>query len=37
MFDGLESPIHLILSIIFAYSLSSQSPDNMVRKKILVV
>ena len=30
-FDGLESPIHL--SIIFAYSWSSQNPGNVVRKK----
>ena len=29
-FDGFESPIHL--SIIFAYSWSSQNPGNLVRK-----
>ena len=31
-FDGLESPIHM--SIIFAYSWSSQNPGTVVRKKI---
>ena len=33
-FDGFESPIHL--SIIFAYSWSSQNPGNVVRKKSIL-
>ena len=36
-FDGFESPMHVMhLSIIFAYSWSSQNPGNVIRKKSIL-